>query len=167
MRGGLPRRSWPGQRPCYTRAVQTGPAARVFVMLGITLLLIAALATVWHLFAAQLPSSAYHVSALPGPVAQLRDGAAFLGLAVLVLAALRPWLGEPEPLRLAIATCVGSAVTIGGLAWGATTGMYGLQIEDPRHESVQIFALRAAGETVLAICFVLLAARIVRRASKP
>jgi hypothetical protein len=157
MRAGLARRRRSGQRPCYTRAVQAGPSTRVFVTLGVTLLLVAGAATVWHFFAAQIPSSTYHASALPGPVAQLRDASAFLGLLSLVIAPLRPWLGPQEPIRLAIATCI---------AWGATMGMYGLQIEDPRPISVQIFALRTIGEAILAFCFLVLALRALHQATK-
>jgi len=141
--------------------VPQGPSVRIFVVLGVAMLFVAASSSVWHFFASQIPSSIYHASALPGPVAALREAAAFLGLASLVVAALRPWLGEKEPLVLAIGAAVGCAITVAALAWGATTGMYGVQLDDPRPVTVRLLWLRGTGEAVLAVVFVDLARRLL------
>jgi hypothetical protein len=144
--------------------VSIGPAARALVRLGVALILVAAVAGVWETLAAQAPSSEFHVGHLPGPIGQLRLTAMILGLAMLAAAWLEPWLGAGQPpWRLVWALHVGALITIAAMVWGATTGMYGVQISDPRPESRWLFSTRAVGLTILGGCLVDVARRISTR----
>ncbi len=135
-------------------------AGRATVKLGLGLLGVAAFGVVAHTLAAQGPSSPWWLGVLPGPVAQLRDTSALLGVLLLAGApyvSARP--GEREPFGLVGALYVGTAVVLVTLAIGATTGMYGVQIEDPRPASRWLFRARTAGELVLVGALVAFARR--------
>lgn len=141
-----------------------GPCARAFVRLGVVLLLVAAVAGVWEMLAMQIPSSQYRVGVLPGPIGQLREMAVVIALVLFAGAWLMPWLApDREPWLLCVAVHVGALVTLGAMAYGATTGMYGVQIYDPRLESQVLFIVRWAGQAVLGLCLLDFARRILFR----
>ena len=126
------------------------PAGRATVKLALALLGVAAVGVVVHTLAAQGPSSPWWLGILPGPVEQLRDASALLGALLLAAA---PYVsareGEREPWRLVIALYLGSVIVLITLAIGATSGMYGVQIEDPRIASRWLFRARSLGELIL------------------
>ncbi len=125
-------------------------AGRATVKLALAMLAVAVVGVVVHTLAAQGPSSPWWLGVLPGPVAQLRDASALL--AALLLAAA-PYVsareGEPEPWSLVVALYAGVTIVVITLAIGAMTGMYGVQIEDPRIESRWLFRARSLGELIL------------------
>jgi len=130
--------------------------------LGVVLLLVAAAAGVWEILASQAPGSEWQAGVLPGPVGQLRGTAAVLGLLMFAGSWLMPWLApEREPWVLCIAVHVGVVVTMGAMTYGATTGMYGVQIYDPRPESQWLFWVRATGMGILGLCLLDFARRIL------
>jgi len=144
--------------------VTIGPAARALVRLAVGLLLVAVVAGIWETLAAQAPSSEFHVGHLAGPIGQLRLTATVLGLCMLGAAWLEPWLGAGRPAwRLVAALYAGAALTVGAMIWGATTGMYGVQISDPRPDSRWLFWSRAAGLLLLAGCLLDVARRVFTR----
>jgi len=149
--------------------MQIGPSARALVRLAIALLLVAVAAGVWEQLASQVPDSPFHVGILPGPVGQLRNAATTLALVLFAAAWLMPWaIGSgKEPRWLVALAYAGSVLTIVSLAYGATTGMYGVQIEDPRPDSRVLFAARSIGEGILVICLVDLARRILLKPPAP
>jgi hypothetical protein len=126
------------------------PAGRATVKLALALLAIAAIGVVVHTLAAQGPSSPWWLGILPGPVAQLRDTSALLGALLLAAA---PYIsarsGEREPWSLVVALYVGVVIVLVTLAIGATSGMYGVQIEDPRVANRWLFRARSLGELIL------------------
>ena len=145
--------------------MRIGWSARALVRLAVVLLLVAVAAGVWELLASQVPDSRFHVGILPGPVGQLRNAATTLALILFAAAWLMPWAARAgkEPRWLVVLAYVGSIVTIVSLAYGATTGMYGVQIEDPRPDSRLLFAARSIGQGILVVCALELARRILFR----
>lgn len=145
-------------------------ASAIFlVRLGIVLLLVAAAAAIWEILASQAPSSGYHVGVLPGPVEQLRTTAAMLGLGTLIAAWLLPWWAPSKEPRVLIGIfVVGIVITLAAMTYGATTGMYGVQIYDPRPDSRALFWTRATGQLVLLGVLIELARRLLfRRPTEP
>jgi hypothetical protein len=137
------------------------PAGRATVKLGLALLGVAAAGVVAHTLSVQTPSSPWWIGVLPGPIAQLRDASALLGALLLAGApymSARP--GEREPFGLVIALHAGALLVLATLVIGATTGMYGVQIEDPRPASRWLFRARTLGELVLFGAFVAFARRV-------
>jgi hypothetical protein len=137
------------------------PAGRATVRLGLALLGVAAAGVVAHTLAVQTPSSPWWLGVLPGPIAQLRDTSALLGALLLAGApyvSARP--GEGEPFALVVALFVGALLVLATLAIGASTGMYGVQIDDPRPASRWLFRARTLGELVLFGGFVMFARRV-------
>src|SRR5688572_22422658 len=148
--------------------MRIGPSARALVRLGVVLLVVGAAAGVWEWLALQSPGSTWHVGALPGPVGTLRGTAFTLGLAMIAAAWLMPWAAPGrEPRAWVIAVHLGVVVVLIALVWGATTGMYGVQIEDLRAESKWLFRLRALGTLILIGCLLDFARRILFRAPPP
>ena len=144
------------------------PSARAIVRLAIGLLIAAAAASVWEILARQAPSSGWHVGMLPGPVAELRDTSVTLALLCVAAAWLVPVIApDHEPWLLVGALHAGALVTLAALAYGATTGMYGVQIDDPRSDSVWLFKIRTLGQLVLVGCLVDVARRFLRARRKP
>lgn len=144
------------------------PSARALVRLAIVLLIAAAAASVWEILARQAPSSGWHVGVLPGPVAELRDTAVTLALLFFATAWLVPVIApEREPWVLVGALHAGALITLVALTYGATTGMYGIQIDDPRADSVWLFKVRALGEIVLVLSLFDVARRFFRARRKP
>jgi len=137
------------------------PAGRATLKLGLALLGVAAAGVVAHTLAVQTPSSPWWIGLLPGPIAQLRDASALLGALLLAGApyvSARP--GEREPFGLVVALCVGVVLVLTTLAVGAATGMFGVQIDDPRPASRWLFRARTLGEIVLFGAFVAFARRV-------
>lgn len=145
-----------------------GACARSFVRLGVVLLVAAAAAGVWEMLAMQVPSSDYRVGVLPGPIGQLREMATTVGLVLFAAAWLMPWIApERQPWVLCVAVHVGAVVTIGAMAYGATTGMYGVQIYDPRPDSQWLFIVRWIGQGLLGLCLLDFARRLLFRSPDP
>lgn len=145
-------------------AVELRPTARAFVRLGVVLLVVAAAAGVWEMLAMQVPSAEYRVGVLPGPIGQVREMSAVLGLACIGLAWLVPFISkEREPWALCIALHAGALITIGALIYGATTGMYGVQIWDPRPDSQALFIVRWTGQGILGLCLLDVVRRVFHR----
>jgi len=145
------------------------PSARAIVRLAIGLLLASAAAAVWEVLARQSPTSAWHVGLLPGPVAELRDTATTLALASFAAAWLIPWAAPvKEPWIWVGALHFGAILSVVALTYGATTGMYGVQIDDPRPDSEWLFQARALGGIVLMGCLLDFARRLFvgRRAAR-
>jgi hypothetical protein len=120
--------------------------------------------------AAQSPTSPYHVGVLAGPVGQLRTGATVLALCTLAGAWLMPWIAAGQgrdPWLLVGAYHLGVALMIGSFVYGATTGMHGVQIDDPRPDSQLLFAVRALGYALLAGCLLDVARRVFTRRPPP
>lgn len=144
--------------------MRIGRSAQALVRLGVVLLLIAAVAAVWELLALQAPASEWHVGVLSGPVGTLRNTAVTFALVFFAAAWLMPWAApHGEPRALVIAVHVGVAIVIVALAYGATTGMYGVQIQDLRTGSVWLFRCRALGMAILFVCLLDFARRILLR----
>jgi len=140
------------------------PGARALVRLAVLLLLAAAAAGVWEILASQAPSSDYHVGVLPGPVAQLRTTSTLFALVLLAGAWLMPWIGRGrDPWVLIAAVHVGAIITIGAMTYGATTGMYGMQIDDVRPQSEMLFWVRSTGQLLLVGCLLDFARRVMLR----
>lgn len=126
------------------------PSARAIVRLAIALVIAAAAAAVWEILARQAPSSGWHMGVLPGPVAELRDTSVTLALLFLAVAWLLPAIAPArEPWVLVGALHAGAIITVAALTYGATTGMYGIQIDDPRADSVWLFKIRTFGQLLL------------------
>jgi hypothetical protein len=51
-------------------------------------------------------------------------------------------------------------VTLGAMTYGATTGMYGVQMWDPRFDSQVLFIVRWAGQGILGVCLLDFARRV-------
>jgi hypothetical protein len=145
--------------------MRIGPSARAFVRLGVVLLLVAAAAGIWEMLAMQAPGSPWHAGVLPGPIATLRTTATTIALVLFAFAWLMPWAAaRGEPRVLVIAIHAGAAILIASLAYGATTGMYGVQIDDLRAGSRWLFRVRALGTLILLGCLLDFARRLLLRA---
>ena len=140
------------------------PTARAFIDLAMALLVTTFLAGVWELLASQGPSSEFRIGVLPGPVAQLRAAAMTLALLCFAVAWLLPKIAtDREPWLLVGFAYAGTIVTLGAMAYGATTGMYGVQIADPRADSQVLLAVRLGGQILLLIALGDLMRRWVKR----
>ncbi|MEM9195142.1 MAG: hypothetical protein AAGF12_38575 [Myxococcota bacterium] len=139
-----------GPRPSTEGASAPRRAVVVLVRFGAVLLLLGALSAIWEILASQAPSSPYHVGVLPGPVEQLRITATFLGFGSLAAAWLLPWIApRRDPWTLIGVYATGVVVTLAVMTYAANTGMYGIQIADPRPDSRVLFWLRASGQTLI------------------
>lgn len=142
--------------------MQWSRGAQALVRLGLVVLLGAAVAAVWEVLALQAPTSPYHFGVLPGPVGALRDSASITALCLFAAAWLWPWASQGRELRAwLVLVHVGVIVSLGALTYGATTGMYGVQIDDLRVDSRWLFRIRAMGQLVLAGCLVDYARRVL------
>lgn len=138
-------------------------AARRAVQTGIALIALSGVAAVWFFFASQIPSAAFRANVLPGPVSELRDATAFLGLLMFALAWLMP-LAESRSTatKLFYVLLFGVVTLVLARVYGANTGMLGIQIDDPRTDSRWLLLVRLAGEGITAIALVTFAVRILR-----
>lgn len=136
--------------------------------LAIGLLIAAAAASVWEILARQAPSSGWHMGVLPGPVAELRDTTVTFALLFFAAAWLVPVIApDREPWVLVGALYAGAIITVAALVYGATTGMYGVQIDDPRPDSVWLFKIRAFGQLLLVAGLLDIARRFFFGARRP
>jgi len=145
-----------------------GFCARALVRLAVVLLLCAAAAAVWELFASQAPGSYFYIGALPGPIAALRALSATLALVLLAAAWLLPWAyGKREP-RLVLALCyAGAALSVGTSFYGALKNMYLVQLESQFHYLAGLMTLKYGGQALLGICLIDLSWRILWRKPPP
>lgn len=148
---------------CYSRSVELSVAARRAVQAGIALIALSGVASAWFFFASQIPSAAFRLDVLPGPVAQLRDATAFLGLLMFALGWLMPAAERTrDATRLLHVLLVGVTIWVIALIYGANTGMLGLQIDDPRKDSRWLLLVRLLGEAVTVLALIVFGIRILR-----
>jgi hypothetical protein len=139
------------------------PTSLSLIRLGLGLVAVAIASSIWEVLASQAPSSPFYAGVLPGPVGQLRSTATTLGLLMFVAALLLPRTApDLEPRTWLASVYVGVAITLGAMIYGATTGMLGVQITDPRPESVVLFVVRATGQAVLIGAFAVAGRRLWR-----
>lgn len=121
------------------------------VRLGIALLTLAGVASIWFVLASQSPSSSWAVASLPGPVDRLASTLGTLGFGALFAAWLLPRAvrSEVEAKVLVGATSVGCLLHGGASFLAALYGGYGVQLSDPRPRSLAITSVRVAGMIVL------------------
>jgi hypothetical protein len=132
------------------------------------LLVVSALSAVWFFFASQIPSSGFRADVLPGPVAQLRDAAGFLGLLMFATSWLMPAAESKGSAKLLVVLLhIGVVFTLAALCYGANTGMLGLQIDDPRKDSRWLLIARFVGELLIAGTLVEFGRRILSGLRKP
>lgn len=132
--------------------------------LALVLLVLGALAGGWEILASQSPYSPFRLGVLPEPIGQLRGTAITLGLLVLAAAWLLPWVApNEEPTYLVLAMHIGAVLTLAAMAYGAATGMMGLQIDDVRVDAQALLAVRVTGESILFLCLLDFVRRAFRR----
>lgn len=137
------------------------PATRALVRLAVVVLCVGAAAAVWELLASQAPGSTYHAGVLPGPVGQLRGTACVIALSLLCAAWLKPWWSPTrEPWWLVAIAGMGAALMLSAIAYGATRGLYGIQLDDPRPVSRQLAYFRGTGMALLGISLLEVARRL-------
>ncbi len=140
------------------------PGARGLIRHGVLLLLVAGVAVVWELLASQPPSSPYRVGVFAEPVTDLKHAAVMFAVLCFSAAWLRPWLGAGTLPRLVLgAIHVGVLITTLSLIYGATTGMKGVQFDDPRPDSMGLLAFRLLGEAIVGLGLLGFASRILLR----
>jgi hypothetical protein len=131
---------------------------------AVAVLLLAAVAGAWELLARQAPGSVLYVSVLPEPVAALRELAIVLGLLLFVAAALMGWaFGGPPPAWVRFALGGGALLALAAQAYGAATGMYGVQLQDLRADALPVFLAKHLGLLAFAAGFGDLARRVWTR----
>lgn len=141
------------------------PRVRILVRLALGLCCLSAGSALWEFFALQMPDSPFHLGVLSGPIAQLRNFSAALGLGVLALAPIWPALYAPGQGRFALALLLlASVVLLGTLTYAAAQGMVGVQLLDPRFDARCVAYTRAFGHGLLALALCLLLVRALRRA---
>jgi len=141
-----------------------GPCAKTTVRVGVILLIIAALASVWELLASQVPDSPFHIGLLPGPVASLRSSATILGLGMLAAAWLMPWASNAQEPRILMGIAfLGALMIISASIYGALHGMYGLQFLDPRPDATLVALVKYFGQLLVGGCLLEFSRRILFR----
>lgn len=140
------------------------PSAYALVRLGVLLLVVAAGAAVWELFALQPPHSRFQAGVLAEPIAQLRGTATVYALVLLAAAWLLPWAWpDKEPKAIVAAVHAAVVLTIGALVYGASRSLMGLQILDLRTDAQVMFGTRVVGQGLSMGCLLVLAWRLLRR----
>lgn len=141
------------------------PSVRILVCLALGFCCLSAASALWEFLALQMPDSPFHLGVLSGPIAQLRNFSAALGLGALALAPLWPALYAPGQGRIVLALLLlGSSVLVAALAYAAGLGMVGVQLLDPRLDARLLAHGRAFGHGVLTLALALLLVRALRRA---
>jgi hypothetical protein len=136
----------------------------ILVRLALFLCCLSAGAACWEFLALQMPDSPFHVGVLSGPIAQLRNFSAALGIGALALAAAWPRLYAPDDgLPLFLLLLSGTAVLLGALLYAALQGMVGAQLLDPRLDARLLAYARALGHGLLTLALGLLLWRSLRR----
>lgn len=132
------------------------------------MLLLAALAGAWEVFATQAPGSALYVGVVPGPVQALRETALWLGLLIFAAGRLMPELDATSaPKTLVPALHLGCVLTLGAGTYAAFTGMHGAQLFDLRPDAAPLFLVKHLGLLVVSAALIETARRALwaRRAS--
>jgi hypothetical protein len=138
---------------------------RILVRLSLLLCCLSAGAACWEFLALQMPDSPFHLGVLSGPIAQLRNFSAALGIGALALAPVWPGLYAPGEGRLLLGLLVGASVVLmAALSYAAAQGMVGAQLLDPRFDARLLAYGRALGHALLALGLFLLLLRALRRA---
>ncbi|MBN1654946.1 MAG: hypothetical protein JXA30_14345 [Deltaproteobacteria bacterium] len=141
--------------------MQTNVSARTIARTAVVLLLLAAITSVFELFARQAPGSRFALELLPGPISALRNTCTTLGVLFFATAWLLPSISRPrEPrwtVRLALA---GATLTVGSSIYGALNSMYGIQITDLRPDATPLFVVKHLGHALLGLCLLDLARRL-------
>jgi hypothetical protein len=138
------------------------PSAKAAVRLAVVLLAVAAVASVWELFARQAPGSRFSLGVLPGPISVLRNTTVTLGLIFFAVAWVMPWASRPREPRLMVRLAIAGAVlTVCANFYGALNSMYGIQITDLRPDVTYLFAVKHFGHALLGLCLLDLARRIL------
>jgi hypothetical protein len=138
--------------------------ARLLVRLALCLCCLSAAAAGWEFLALQMPDSPFHLGVLSGPIAQLRNFSALLGIGALALAPVWAHLyaaGEGRPMLALL--LLATFVLLAALAYAAAYGMVGAQLLDPRLDARVVSYARALGHALLTIALALLCLRALRR----
>lgn len=110
----------------------------------------------------QPPSSQWGVSALPGPVKQLRETCTVFGLSFVALAWLMPWVSPDRTPKMLLGVLLSSvALILIAATYGATTGMHGVQIQDPRPDSQVLFWVKSIGQLIVFGCLLEIGRRLL------
>ncbi len=138
------------------------PSAKAAVRLAVILLVVAAFASVWELFARQAPGSRFSLVVLPGPISALRNTSATLGLIFFAVAWVMPWASRPrEPRLIVLLAIAGAVLVVCANFYGALNSMYGIQITGLRPDVTYLFAVKHLGHALLGVCLFDLARRIL------
>jgi hypothetical protein len=141
-----------------------GPSARTLVRTAVVLLVIAALTSIWELFAYQAPGSSFSLGILPGPIVALRNTCTTMGVIFIAVAWVMPWVSQPdEPRWMVWLAVVGAVLTVGASFYGALNSMYVIQIVDLRPDATVLFIVKNTGHLLLGICLIELARRVLFR----
>lgn len=138
--------------------------SRLLVRSGLVLWLLAGAATVWEVLAMQGPDSPFHVGVLAGPVGQLRAFSFGLGATLLACGWLWPALYAPGRGRIALGLLVGGAgLHAAALTYGASQGMVGAQLFDPRPDASWLVLTRGLGHGAMLLALLTVLARTFRK----
>ena len=131
--------------------MQLTAATRSILRLAFAVLVLALAAAVWEVAARQSPGSLLFLGMLPGPIAGLRQLATVTGLALLGIAPLVPAAsGAGAPWRVIRIIQTGVVLGFGAAIYAAARGMHGMQLGDPRPDSLPVFLAKHGG---LALAF--------------
>jgi len=134
------------------------------IRMAVGVLLLAALAGAWELLARQAPGSVLYLGVTPEPIAALRELATTLGLLLFVAGALMRWAFAGSPPRwVAVGLYGGALLALAAQAYGASGGMYGIQLQDLRADALPVFIFKHLGLMAFAVAFFELARRILSR----
>ena len=115
---------------------------------GVATLGFAAVARVLALLSAQSPSSPWRIALFAGPLESLQLALLFVGffsiLATRISAAAIEW-------RTVLSVVVGAKLISIAALIGASTGMLGVQLADPRPWALSLFLMRTLGEVFLGL----------------
>jgi hypothetical protein len=139
------------------------PLARVLLRLALALCCLSAAAACWEFLALQMPDSPFHLGVLGGPIAQLRNFSAALGIAALALTPVWPHLYPEGAGRLVLGLMlVATSILLGALLYAASQGLVGVQLLDPRPDARLVAYARAAGHGLLLCALALVFLRALR-----
>ena len=147
--------------------MQLSASARTMARSAVVLLVMAAAASVWELFARQAPGSTFSLGVLPGPISSLRNTCTTLGVIFFAVAWVMPWVSRPNQPRFTVAlSMVGAFVTVGAGFYGALNGMNGVQIINLRSDATLLFVVKHVGHALLGLGLLDLARRMFDRTSR-
>ena len=138
------------------------------IRLGVVLWMLAALSSIWELWALQSPGTPLYLGMLSGPIGTLRELTATFGTVLVLAGLLFPRAGfEREPRALVGALHLGAFLAVGAQLYAALHGMYGTQASDLRPDALPVFAAKALGFLLLAVPLFALARRVLFRRGPP